>query len=110
METWLTTWLTLADEVKLPLKMYFISCSFVSPRARESMTVLDCGFHAVDSGFQVLNSSLSHWNFFVIFFYYFISFVIGTWLLDSSRKWESGFLELVFRAQLAERRLSSTLV
>ena len=71
MDTWLITWQTLTDEVKLPLKMYFISCSFASPRARESMTVLDCGFHAVDSGFQVLNSSLSHWNFFVIFFLLF---------------------------------------
>ena len=68
------------------------------------MTVLDCRFHAVDSGFQVLNSSLSHWNFFVIFFYYyFISFVIGTWLLDSSRKWESGFLELVFRGPVTRK-------
>ena len=36
------------------------------------MTVLDSGFHAVDSGFQVLNSSLSHWNFFVILLFHFI--------------------------------------
>ena len=71
METWLITWLTLADEVKLPVKMYLVSCSFVSPRARESKTVVDSAFHAVDSGFQVLDSSLSHWNFF-----YFIIIII----------------------------------
>ena len=34
----------------------------VSPRARESKTVLDSGFHTVDSGFQVLDSSLCQWN------------------------------------------------
>ena len=27
-----------------------------------SKTVLDSGFHAVDSGFQVLDSSLCQWN------------------------------------------------
>ena len=65
METWLMTWLTLGDEVKLPVKMYWIFCPFVSPRARESMTVLDSGFHAVDSGFQV---------------YWIPVFLIGTFL------------------------------
>ena len=34
----------------------------VSPRARVSKTVLDSVFHAVDSGFQVLNSSLCQRN------------------------------------------------
>ena len=34
----------------------------VSPRARESKTVLDSVFHAVDSGFQLLDPSLSQWN------------------------------------------------
>ena len=29
---------------------------------RESRTVLDSGFHAVDSGFQLLDSSLCQWN------------------------------------------------
>ena len=98
MDTWLITWQTLTDEVKLPLKMYFISCSFASPRARESMTVLDCGFHAVDSGFQVLNSSLSHWNFFVIFFFiisFHLSLELGFWIQvvsgsPDSLSWYSG--------------------
>ena len=69
METWLMTWLTVADEVKLPVKMYLVSCPFVSSRARESMTVLDSGFHVVDSGFQVLDSSLFYWNFFFSFYF-----------------------------------------
>ena len=63
------TWLTLADEVKLPVKMCWIFCPFVSPRKRESMTVLDSGFHAVDSGFLVLDSSLFYWNFFSSFYF-----------------------------------------
>ena len=104
METWLTTWLTLGDEVKLPVKMYWIPCPFVSPRARESKTVLDSGFHAVDSGFQVLDSSLFLIGTFLNFFYYyFISFVIGSWILDSNRKWESGFLEMVFRGPVTRK-------
>ena len=78
MEACVMTWLTLADEVKLPMKMYLIPCPFVSPRARESKTVLNSGFHAVDSGFQVLDSSLSHWNLLKFYYYYyFISFVTG---------------------------------
>ena len=36
---------------------------------KESKTVLDCGFHAVDSEFQVLDFGL---------------FDRGTWILDSS--------------------------
>ena len=83
METWLMTWLTLADEVKLPVKMYLIPCPFVSPRARESKTVLDSGFHAVDSGFQVLDSSPFYWIFFFSFYF------ICHWNLDS------GFQSLV---------------
>lgn len=40
-----------------------ISCnSYKSPHIRESITVLDSGFHAVDSGFQVLDSWICHWN------------------------------------------------
>ena len=37
----------------------------LSPYERESKTVLDTGFHAADSGFQVLdslNASLCQWN------------------------------------------------
>ena len=33
-----------------------------SPHVRDSKTVSDSGFHAVDSGFQVLHSSLFQWN------------------------------------------------
>ena len=33
-----------------------------SPRVRESRTLLDSGFHAVDSGFQVLDLGLCQWN------------------------------------------------
>ena len=33
-----------------------------SPYVSESETVLDSGFHAVDSWFQVLDSGLCHWN------------------------------------------------
>ena len=113
METWVMTRLTLADEVKLPVKMYLIPCPFVSPRARESKTVLDSGFHAVDCGFQVLDSSLSHWNFFVIFFVFVfiiisfhLSLELGFWIpivskSPDSLSWYSG-------AQLPERWLSLT--
>ena len=34
----------------------------LSQYVRESKTVLDSGFHATDSGFQVLDSSLCEWN------------------------------------------------
>ena len=64
------------------------------------------GFWISRRGFwipSILDSSLSYWNFFVNFFYYLISFVIGTWMLDSNRKWESGFLELVFRSPVTRK-------
>ena len=35
---------------------------FLSLHVREPKTVLDSGFHAVDSGIQVLNASLCQWN------------------------------------------------
>ena len=39
--------------------MYIIIDTHPSPHARElSITVLDSGFHAVDSGFQVLDYSI----------------------------------------------------
>ena len=50
----------------------------LSPKLRESKTVLDSGFHAVDYGFQVLDSVL---------------FARRTWILDS------GFLEMYSRFQ-----------
>ena len=34
----------------------------MSPYVREPKTVLDSGLHAVDSGFQLLDSSLFQWN------------------------------------------------
>ena len=37
-------------------------CYTVAPCIRESKTVLDSAFHAVDSWFQVLDSSLFLWN------------------------------------------------
>ena len=38
------------------------STKTLSPHVRESKTSWDSGFHAVDSGFQVLDSSLGQWN------------------------------------------------
>ena len=38
------------------------STTTLSPHVRESKTSWDAGFHAVDSGFQVLDSSLCQWN------------------------------------------------
>ena len=35
---------------------------YVLTHKRESRTVLDCGLHTVDSGFQVLDSSICQWN------------------------------------------------
>ena len=37
-------------------------CNPESPHVRESKTVSDSGFHAVDSGVQVLDDSLCQWN------------------------------------------------
>ena len=49
---------------------YFMSN--ISRHVRESKTVLDSGFHAMDSRFQLLDFS-------------------GTFILDSDRWWNSGF-------------------
>ena len=46
--------------------------------------VLYSGFHAMDSGFHVLDSG---------------SFDTGTWIPDSNRWWDYGFLELYFGFQ-----------
>ena len=51
----------------------------------QSKTVLESGLHAVDSGFQVLDSSLCQYS--------------GTWIPDSNRWGDSGFLELYSRFQ-----------
>ena len=48
----------------------------VSSHLRESKTVLDSGFNAVDSGFRVLDS--------------IVVFISGTWVLDPKAK-DSGF-------------------
>ena len=57
---------------------------FVLPHVRESSTVLDSGFHDVDStGIPVIFS--------------------GSCILDSNLKWDSGFLQLhVFRIPQAQ--------
>ena len=61
----------------------------LSPCVKEFKTVLDPGFHAVDSGGQVLDSSLCQWN------------------LDSGFQSlvDSGFLELFSRFQSPEFRI-----
>ena len=61
------------------LSFIFSFSMTVSPLVRESKTVLNCRFHAVNSGFQVLD---------------FGFFVSGTWISDFIREWNSGFLEL----------------
>ena len=53
----------------------------VSPHVKESKTILDSGFHVVDSGFRIPITG------FQIFFSW-------TWIQDSNRLWDSGFLEL----------------
>ena len=50
-----------------------------SPHGKESKTVLDSGFHVVESGFQVLHFSLCQWNY---------EPFVAWWNLDS------GFLEV----------------
>ena len=39
-----------------------LSFTSITPRIRESKTVLDSGFHAVHFGFQLLDSSFCKWN------------------------------------------------
>ena len=55
-----------------------------APNVRESETVLDSRFHAVDSGFQVLDIEL---------------FVRGTWIPDSNRWWDPDSLSVIPEAQ-----------
>ena len=43
-------------------KRRFCHSQVITPRTRESKTVLDSGFHAVDFGFQLLNSGFCKWN------------------------------------------------
>ena len=52
---------------------------FESPHARESKAVLDSGFYAMDFRIPVW---IPHF------------FKIGTWISDSNRLWDSGFIEL----------------
>ena len=60
------------------LSVKFIT-TCVSHYVRKSKTVLDSGFHAVDSRFQTIN---------------FGFLVSGTWIPDFNRYRDSGFLEL----------------
>ena len=53
------------------LSFIFSFSTTVSPLVRESKTVLNCRFHAVNSGFQVLD---------------FGFFVSGTWISDFIRE------------------------
>lgn len=57
----------------------------VSPHVRQSKSILDYEFHAVDSGFQVLDSGFS-----------------GTWIPHSNCSRDSGFLEMVSGFQSPE--------
>ena len=53
---------------------------FKSPHVRQSRAVLDSGFHAMDSGFQLLHSEF---------------LVSGTnWIPDTNRFRHSGFVKL----------------
>ena len=65
--------------LKQILSFIFSFSTTVSLLVRESNTVLNSRFHAVNSGFQVLD---------------FGFFVSGTWISDSIREWNSGFLGL----------------
>ena len=58
---------------RAPLTKLYPSLKNLPPHVRESKTVLDSGFCAVDSGFQVLRSGLFQWN------------------LDSGFRWLVGF-------------------
>ena len=62
----------------------------LSPDESESKSVLDSGFHAVDSGFQVLDSTLCQWN------------------LDSWFQYWLGFFELYCGFQSPEFRIPQT--
>ena len=63
---------------RLPLCFRYPNRIFQS-NGKHLKTVLDSGFNAVDSRFQVLDSGF---------------FVSGTWILDSKLDWDSGFLGL----------------
>ena len=63
--------------------MWWIANAYLSPHIRESRTVLDSGFHAVDSRYQ----------------YPFPVFFSKSWILDFNRYRDSGFFELYFGSQ-----------
>ena len=58
----LTFWHKRGERTSVTNNVSFSCTSARSPHVRESKTVLDSGFHAVNSGFQVLDSSLCQWN------------------------------------------------
>ena len=64
--------------------------SFVSFHVREPRTVLDPGFHALDSGFQVLDSSICQWNL-DSGFQSFVGFRIPWAVFSDSKTQDSGF-------------------
>ena len=54
-----------ASSIRTCGNFFFISSSnekLISPYVRESKTVLDSGFEALNSRFQELDSSLCQWN------------------------------------------------
>ena len=66
-----------------------------SPHVRESMTVLDCGFHTVDSRFRVLDSGFQLSGFRIskragLQFFFVCVFDSGFWLLAGFRILRSG--------------------
>ena len=58
----LTFWHKRGEITSVTRNVSFGCTSARSPHVREPKTVLDSGFHAVNSGFQALDSSLCQWN------------------------------------------------
>ena len=59
-----------------------------SPHVRESKTILDSGFHAVDSRFQILLNSCYGFHFGLSYGF----FASGVRIPESNSYWDSGFL------------------
>ena len=88
-KTYLTDSVKSINIFKYEFWIGWLGCGLKSTYVTESKTVLDPRFHATDSGFRVLESSLDS----------------GTWILDSSCYWDSGFLKPYFRFQSPRFRI-----